>query len=95
MNPVGLSSIVASWLIALDKKPGVRPIGIVKLFFVELLDLFYQAAAGPLQLCAEQLLDCKTAVHCVRQHYFSSAIILVDVLNAFNSLNQTATLYNI
>ena len=57
-----------------------------------------QAAAGSLQLCAGQLSGCEAAVHSMRQLFSSpdvEGVILVDAMNAFNSLNHQAALYNI
>ena len=105
VDPAGLSSFVACRLIALDKNPGVRPIGIGeavrRLIAKAILSIIrddIQAAAGPLQLCAGQLSGCEAAVHSMRQLFSSpevEAVILVDASNAFNSLNRQAALFNI
>lgn len=61
IDPIGISALVASRLIALDKKPGVRPIGIGevarRIINKAILKVLYhdiQEAAGSLQLCAGQ-----------------------------------------
>ena len=105
VDPAGLSSFVACRLVALDKNPGVRPIGIGeavrRLIAKAILSIIrddIQAAAGPLQLCAGQLSGCEAAVHSMRQLFSSpdiEAVILVDASNAFNSLNRQAALFNI
>ena len=92
-------------MIALDKNPGIRPIGIGetarRLIAKAILSVIrddIQAAAGSLQLCAGQLSGCEAAVHSMRQLYTSpdvEAVILVDTSNAFNSLNWQAALFNI
>ena len=92
-------------MIALDKCPGVRPIGIGetvrriigKAILTTISDEI-QAAAGPLQLCAGQDAGCEAAVHAMRQVFESpdtEAVILVDASNAFNSLNRQNALRNI
>ena len=105
VDPSGLTAFVACRLIALDKCPGVRPIGIgetarrlIGRAIARVLSDDIQAAAGPLQLCAGHQSGCESAVHAMRQVFESSeteAIILVDVTNAFNSLNQQVALRNI
>ena len=105
VDPSGLSAFVACRLVALDKCPGVRPIGIgetarrlVGRAIARVLSDDIQAAAGPLQLCAGHQSGCESAVHAMRQVFESSeteAIILVDATNAFNSLNRQAALRNI
>jgi len=80
-------------LIALDKKPGVRPIGetVHRLVARSVLAVIcdnIQAAAGPLQLCVGQLSGYEAAVHCARQLYSSTSV--VDASNAFYSLNRAA-----
>ena len=62
----GSCSFVACRLIALDKNPGIRPIGIEEtvrhLIVNPVLPVIrddIQAAAGPLQLCAGQLPGCE------------------------------------
>ena len=105
VDPRGLSSFVACRLIALDKCPGVRPIGIgetvrriIGRATAKVLSDDIQAAAGPLQLCAGHQSGCESAVHAMRQVFESSetqAIILVDAKNAFNTLNRQAALRNI
>ena len=92
-------------IIALDKCPGVRPIGfgetarrIVGRAVAKILCDDIQTAAGPLQLCAGHKSGCESAVHSMRHVYdFSEteATILVDATNAFNSLNREAALRNI
>ena len=68
VDPKCLSALMACRLIALDKCPGVRPIGICEtarriiskaVLFITKADL--QDAAGPLQLCAGQIAGIEAA----------------------------------
>ena len=105
VDPSGLSAFVSCRLIALDKCPGVRPIGIGEMVrriigkaIATTISDDIQAAAGPLQVCAGQVAGCEAAVHTMRQVFESpqsEAIILVDASNAFNSLNRQVALRNI
>ena len=105
VDPKGLSAFLACRLIALDKCPGVRPIGICetarritsKAILYAIKDDI-QDAAGSLQLCAGQIAGIETAIHFMRESFQSEsteAVLLVDASNAFNSLNREAALYNI
>ena len=101
----GLSALVAGILIALDKNPGIRPIEIGEVSrriigkaILRILHTDIQEAAGSLQLCAEQLAGCETAIHAARLLLScpgSEGLLLVDATNAFNSLNRKLALLNI
>ncbi|XP_065893485.1 uncharacterized protein [Dysidea avara] len=105
VDPSGLTAFVACRLIALDKCPGVRPIGIgetvrrvIAKAILCVIRSDIQRAAGSLQLCAGQLSGCEAAVHSTREIFSSAdvdAVLLVDATNAFNSLNRQAALRNI
>ena len=105
VHPDGVSAFVSSRLIALDKNPGVRPIGIgetsrriIGKAILTTISEDIQDAAGPLQLCAGQDAGCEAAVHAMRQLFQSpdaEAVLLVDATNAFNSLNRQTALRNI
>ena len=105
VEPRGLSAFVACRLIALDKCPGVRPIGIgetvrriIGKAITTTVTENIQEATGPLQVCAGHISGCEAAVHAMHQVYESpetEAVILVDASNAFNSLNRKAALRNI
>ena len=98
--------MVASRLIALDKCPGVTPIGIgeisrriISKAVLIILGNDVIDATGPLQLhvCVGQDLGCETVVHCIHQLYEDTdteALLLVDATNAFNSLNREVALRN-
>ena len=100
-----LSLLLACRLIALDKNPGVRPIGIGEtsrriitkaVLHVTRSDIL--DAAGTTQLCAGQTAGAEAAIHAVRECFQQEeikAILLVDATNAFNSLNRNAALHNI
>ena len=104
-DPNGLSALLACRLIALDKCPGVRPIGICEtarriiskaVLTVTKSDI--QEAAGSLQLCAGQISGMEAAVHAIKESFQNEeteAVLLVDASNAFNSLNREAALHNI
>lgn len=103
VDPKSLSAFVACRLIALDKNPGVRPIGIhscrriISKAILTVLGQDVIDAVGPLQLCAGQDSGCEAAVHSIRQLFSNSsfeALPLVDAENAFNSLNREITLRN-
>ena len=104
VDPDSLTSFVACRLIALDKDPGVRPIGIGevcrRIISKAILTVVGQDvidAAGPLQLCTGLNGGCEIAVHSIRQLFSdpnSEAILLVDATNAFNSLNRQTALCN-
>ena len=105
ISPDVLSPFLGYRLITLDRSPGVWPIGVCKVvqrvvvkaaLYVIRDDL--QAAVGPHQLRVGQIAGAEAAVQAVRSvfiHYDSDAILLVDAINAFNSLNLCVALYNI
>ena len=96
---------MACCLIALDKKPGVRPIGICEvvgriiakaIFSITRGDI--QDAAGSVQLCAGQKYVTEAAVHTMNLAFKDDnceAVLLVDAMNAFNTLNWKVALRNI
>ena len=105
VDPKGLSSLLAYRLIALDKCPGVRPIGIcetarriISKAVLSVVKGDLQEAAGSLQLCAGQISGIEAAVHAMKEAFLNDdteAVLLVDASNAFNSLNREAALHNI
>ena len=105
VDPESISAFVACRLIALDKQPGVCPIGIgetirciVNKAITEALRDNIEEAAGSLQLCAGQLSGCEAAVDAMCKVFSSpetEAAILVDASNAFNCLNREVALRNI
>ena len=104
IDPDALQPLLNCHLIALNKNPGVRPIGIGEtsrriiakaVLFVVKQDIM--DAAVCLQLCAGQRAGCKAAVHAMREIFAdkdTEGILLVDASNAFNSLNRRAALLN-
>ena len=57
-----------------------------------------QKAVGNLQLCAGQHAGAEAAIHAMRELYNDKgceAVLLVDALNAFNTLNREAMMHNI
>ena len=105
VDPSGISPLVACRLIALDKCPGVRPIGVgetvrrlIGKAIAMALSNDIQEAAGPLQVCAGHLSGCEAAVHAMQEVFqapSTEGVILVDASNAFNSLNRETALRNI
>ncbi len=105
VDPCGLTAFVACRLIALNKCPGVRPIGIGEVVrrilgkvILATIGDDIQEAAGPLQVCAGQQAGCEAAVHAMREISDDSntdAVLLVDASNAFNTLNWKVALLNI
>lgn len=105
VDPQALRPFLACRLVALDKNPGVRPIGICEtarriiakaILFVTGDDI--KEAAGTVQLCAGQTAGIEAAVHAMKISFESEdteAALLVDASNAFNSLNRQAALHNI
>ena len=105
VDPKSISPLLACRLIALDKNPGVRPIGIgdtVRRIIAKAVLLVVkpdiQEASGCLQMCGGQISGIEAAVHAVRtafDSYDTEAVLLVDATNAFNSLNRQVALHNI
>ena len=105
VDPAGLTVFTACRLIALDKCPGVRPIGVCEMVrriigkaILSVIGVEIQQSAGSLQLCAGQPSGCKAAIHALR-HIFddvtTEAALLVDASNALNNLNCWLALANI
>ena len=105
VDPSGIEALMACRLIALNKNPGIRPIGIgevcrrligksvLSVIKPDILDV-----TGCQQLCAGQKSSCEVIVHCVRELYDSEEVeevLCVDATNAFNSLNRELALRNI
>lgn len=105
LDPQCLSALIAGRLIPLDKKPGVRPIGIGEtvrriickaILFV--LKPIIGATVGVTQLCAGMESGCEAAVKAMRTSFESEdteAVMFVDATNAFNSLNRKGMLHNV
>lgn len=105
VDPTCLSSFLSDRLIALDKCPGVCPIGIGETprRLICKTVLWYLRgdiinSVGPLQTCAGRVGGCEASVHAMRSAFESSevdALLLVDASNAFNSLNRDVAMRNI
>ena len=105
VDPASVAPFSACRLIALDKNPGVRPIGVcdtVRRIIAKAILMTIRSdvldMAGSLQLCAGQISGTEAAVHAVRSYFESNeceAILLVDASNAFNALNRQTALRNI
>ena len=105
VDPVGLTAFTSCRLIALDKCPGVRPIGIGEVVrrilgkaILTITSPDVQQVTGALQLCAGQHVGCEAAIHAMRQVFTqpnTEAVLLVDATNTFNCLNRKAALQNI
>ena len=91
----GLDSFTACRLVALDKCPGIRPVGIGEVVR-RIIGKAVLAAVGPqvqevtgaLQVCAGQRGGSEAAVHAMRQIFQdanSEEVLLVDATNAFTS----------
>ena len=105
VDPHGYAPLLACRLIALDKNPGVRPIGnsevvrriIVKTnIFVVWEDI--QEVARSVQLCAGQVAGAEAAMHATSHSFMTDdteAVLLFDASNVFNSLNRKTALLNI
>ena len=105
LSPILLFPFLSCRIIALDKCPGVCPIGvcevacrIVAKAALCILRDDIQAVAGSRQLCAGQIARVEATVHAVRSSFDlddTEGVLLVDVSNAFNSLNHAVALQNI
>ena len=98
--------MLASCLIALDKCPGVRPIGIGEtlrrivgkaICLATCIDV--TVACGSDQLCAGLSLGIEGAIHAMNSLFMDHqcspsgwGVLMVDARNVFNSLNRTAML---
>ena len=88
-------------LVPLDKRPGVRPVGIGevvrRVVGKVVMKVIKRDIQEAIQLCAGQDAGCEAAVHAM-EHLLNEkdteATILVDVTNAFNRLNRRVTLLN-
>ena len=99
-----MEGFVASRLVALDKDPGVRPIGIGEVFrriigkaIARATRTEIREAAGALQVCAGLEGGCEAAVHAMCEAFDADdteAALLIDADNGFNRLNRQAALAN-
>ena len=105
VDPRCTSPLLACRLIAINKNPGVHPIGICqtarRIIAKAVLSIVggdVLEAAGSCQLCAGQPSGTEAAVQAVRLAFHNDetdAILLADASNAFNALNGQSALHNI
>ena len=105
VNPKSIEAFVACRLIALNKNPGVRPIGvgeilrriIGKTIAWTLKDDILEAV-GPLQTPTGLKNGAEASIHSVQETFTNQktdAVILVDAKKALNNLNRNLALHNI
>ena len=100
--PTMLSDLLASRLIPLDKRPGVRPIGIGEVLrriitktVTRTIKEHIKEASGSLQTCSGIESGIEAAVHSMAENFAnknSQGLLLVDASNAFNSLHRELAL---
>ena len=101
-----MRALMANRLIALDKCPGVRPVGIGEALrrilgkvMVMVTRYEVEEVAGVSQLCAGVKGGIEGAIHAMTDMFEGNkmegwGVLLVDAKNAFNSLNRIAVLWN-
>ena len=105
VNPEKFEPLLASRLIALDKQPGVRPIGVGEILrrvtskaILQVAKPDIEEACGFVQKCSGMPAGIEAAVHAMQEIYMDEStegILLVDATNAFNSMNRSAALHNV
>ena len=105
LDPIALESYNANCLIPLDKRPGIRPIGvgetlrrIIGKSILWTLTKDIQEAAGPLQTCSGLNAGSEAAIHAMKEMFNdeeTDGVILVDASNAFNNMNRLVARHNI
>jgi len=88
VDPDGLAPLMACCLVALDKQPGVRPIGICEVVRRIVAKAVFFVTRGDIEDAAGSLLNM------VFNDNECEAVLLVDACNAFNSLNHQVALRN-
>ena len=92
-------------LIPLDKKPGVRPIGIgetvrriIGKAILSVAGDSVREATGSLQMCGGQECGIEAAIHAMHDTFHEEdvdAVLMADASNAFNRLNREACVRNV
>ena len=105
VDPGGIEAPVSCRLIALDKCPGIRPIGVgeclrrlVGRAVIQCIKTDLLCAIGNQQLCTSHIAGCEAAFHTltnVLNNDDCEAILFIDASNAFNSINCQVTMQNI
>ena len=104
-NSQHLNELLACRLIPLDKKPGVRPIGIGEILhriigkcIMLTLKVDIEGSVGGLPTCAGQKGGIEATIHATKEIYCEDkceGLLMVDASNAFNSLNYKVAMKNI
>ena len=106
VNWTDIRALMANRLIALDKCPGVRPIGIGECLrhvlgcvLALVTGWEAQSACGVDQLACGMQLGIEGAIHAMSALYDDHSndgwgFLLMDATNAFNSVNRAAALWN-
>ena len=105
VDPKGLEALLANRGIAIDKCPGLRPVGVGEMArriigkaVMEVTGPKVQEAVGALQLCAGHPVGVESAIHAMRGFLdddSSDGILLIDADNAFNRANRAVALWNV
>ena len=100
-----LEAFLACRLVPLDKRPGLRPIGVGEvlrriagkvIMFIAKKDVM--ESCPNIQMCSGHEAGCEAAIHAMKEVFEgeeAEAALLVDAANAFNSINRQAILHNI
>ena len=100
-----LETFLACRLVPLDKRPGLRPIGVDEVLrriagkmvmYIVKKDVL--KSSSKIQMCSGQNSGSEAAIHAVRELFdneAAEAVLLVDAANAFNNINRNALLNNI
>lgn len=104
VHPHAVPPLTACHLTALDKSPGIRPIGVGEALRHLISKAVLQTTredikreVGSVQLCAGQEAACETRFFTMRSFFEdkdTETVLIVDSSNAFNSLNREAALRN-
>ncbi|MEO7176741.1 MAG: reverse transcriptase domain-containing protein [Saprospiraceae bacterium] len=105
VDPQGLEALLANRGIAIDKCPGLRPVGVGEIMrrivgkaIMIVTGPEIQSAVGALQLCAGHPTGVEAAIHSMREflsHEDNDGILLIDADNAFNRVNRAVALWNV
>uniref|UniRef100_A0A1X7SXG4 Reverse transcriptase domain-containing protein n=1 Tax=Amphimedon queenslandica TaxID=400682 RepID=A0A1X7SXG4_AMPQE len=101
-----IQALLANRLIALDKQPGIRPIGIgetLRRIICKVVCMVTRddatSVCGTEQLCAGLKCGIEGAIHTATELFDSHdddfGVLIMDASNAFNSINRLAMLWNI